>query len=254
MSALAWAACATRRRSAVTERPTSARCRDASWKGSSRQGLPNPLMLLDEIDKVSSDYKGDTSSALLEVLDSEQNVKFRDHYVEIPIDLSEVLFIATANTTQTIPGPLLDRMELIEVSSYTENEKCHIAKELSDSEAAGEERPVEGTVHHHGFEALEKMIHSYTREAGVSENLGRRRLAISAARRPERCWRTTETVDPRDRARIWINIWDARSRSIVCSTEMRHRLVSSAVWRGRASAAIHCRSRSMSCRAKACCR
>lgn len=129
-------------------------------------GVKNPLMLLDEIDKVSSDYKGDTSSALLEVLDAEQNSRFRDHYVEIPIDLSEVLFIATANSAQDIPRPLLDRMELIEVSSYTENEKMHIAKE----------HLVRKQIMKNGLkkdqlsiseEALSMVIRGYTREAGV---------------------------------------------------------------------------------------
>ena len=135
-------------------------------------GVCNPLMLLDEIDKVSADYKGDTASALLEVLDGEQNVKFRDHYVEIPLDLSNVLFIATANTTQTIPRPLLDRMEVIEVSSYTENEKFHIAKkylvskQLERNGLTAEQLVISDR-------ALEKIIHNYTREAGV-RNLERR--------------------------------------------------------------------------------
>ncbi|MEY8426919.1 endopeptidase La [Lachnospiraceae bacterium 46-15] len=129
-------------------------------------GVKNPLMLLDEIDKTSSDYKGDTASALLEVLDAEQNVKFRDNYVEIPLDLSEVLFIATANDTRTIPRPLLDRMELIEISSYTENEKFHIAKEhLLEKQIKKNGLGKYDVTVTNG--ALKKMISGYTREAGV---------------------------------------------------------------------------------------
>ncbi len=139
-------------------------------------GVKNPLMVLDEIDKVSSDHRGDTFSALLEVLDSEQNVKFRDHYVELPVDLSQVMFLYTANDTQTIPRPLLDRMEIIEVSSYTENEKLHIAKD----------HLLPKQMKRHGLKksqlqmtekALEKMIHQYTREAGV-RNLERRIASV----------------------------------------------------------------------------
>ncbi len=129
-------------------------------------GVKNPLMLLDEIDKVSSDYKGDTSSALLEVLDSEQNHKFADHYVDLPIDLSQVLFIATANDVTTIPGPLRDRMELIEITSYTENEKLHIAKEhliRKQMEANGIDKKQLSI----SDKALEQIISGYTREAGV---------------------------------------------------------------------------------------
>ena len=128
--------------------------------------VKNPLMLLDEIDKVSSDFKGDVASALLEVLDPEQNKHFTDHYVELPVDLSEVLFICTANSTQTIPKPLLDRMELIEVHSYTENEKFHIAKE----------HLIPKQLEKHGLtkkelqisaDGLREVISGYTREAGV---------------------------------------------------------------------------------------
>lgn len=134
--------------------------------GIRQAGVKNPLMLLDEIDKVSSDYKGDTSSALLEVLDGEQNVNFRDHYIEIPLDLSEVLFIATANTTETIPRPLLDRMEIIEVTSYTANEKFHIAKDhLLNKQLV--KNGMDGGKLTITDSAIRDIIEFYTREAGV---------------------------------------------------------------------------------------
>ena len=129
-------------------------------------GVNNPLMLLDEIDKLGSDFKGDPASALLEVLDSEQNSRFCDHYVEVPVDLSEVLFIATANDASNIPRPLLDRMELIEVSSYTENEKLHIAKEhlVAKQMKKNGLKQDQLTI---SDKALAKIINGYTKEAGV---------------------------------------------------------------------------------------
>ena len=129
-------------------------------------GVSNPLMLLDEIDKTSSDYKGDTSAALLEVLDPEQNSRFMDHYIEVPQDLSEVLFIATANDVQGIPRPLLDRMELIEIAGYTENEKEHIAKEHLIPKQMEENGIEKGKLTIQSV-ALKKIINNYTKEAGV---------------------------------------------------------------------------------------
>ena len=134
--------------------------------GLKNAGVKNPLFLLDEIDKMSKDYRGDTASALLEVLDGEQNSKFRDHYIELPIDLSQVLFIATANSVSDIPRPLLDRMEIIEVSSYTENEKLHIAREhLIDKQL--KKNGLKKKQFKIDDEALELIIRGYTKEAGV---------------------------------------------------------------------------------------
>lgn len=135
-------------------------------EGLKQAGVKNPLMLLDEIDKVGSDARGDTASALLEVLDGEQNSHFRDHYIELPVDLSEVLFIATANSTETIPRPLLDRMELIEVESYTANEKFHIAKEHLLPRQLKVNGMDQGRLEV-SDSALRGVIEGYTREAGV---------------------------------------------------------------------------------------
>lgn len=137
-------------------------------EGLKKAKVRNPLMLLDEIDKVGSDYKGDCASALLEILDPEQNRNFVDHYIELPVDLSDVLFICTANTTETIPRPLLDRMELISIAGYTENERFHIGKDYlipKQLEKNGLQKKnlqiLDG--------GLRAIISHYTKEAGVRE-------------------------------------------------------------------------------------
>lgn len=170
--------------------------------GLKNAGVKNPLMLLDEIDKMSRDYKGDTASALLEVLDSEQNSKFRDHYIELPIDLSEVLFIATANSTADIPRPLLDRMELIEVTSYTENEKVHIARE----HLIGKQMDRHGILPDQLIiqdKALEKIVRAYTREAGV-RNLERKigEICRKTARQIWQEHKTSVKVTPKNLGKL----------------------------------------------------
>ena len=163
--------------------------------GMKQAGVKNPLMLLDEIDKVSSNHRGDTSAALLEVLDSEQNNKFRDHYIELPMDLSEVLFIATANDAHSIPRPLYDRMEIVEVTSYTENEKFHIAKEhlLPKQLEKHGLKPEQMKISDQG---LNMLIRCYTREAGVRAL--ERRLG-------ELCRKTARQILENDKKTVRIN-------------------------------------------------
>ena len=164
-------------------------------KGLQHAKVRNPLILLDEIDKISSEYHGATASALLEVLDSEQNRFFRDHYIEVPLDLSDILFIATANTTDTIPGPLLDRMEVVEVSGYTENEKFHIAKE----HLIGKQLKKNGLKRSNlriNDSAIRAMISSYTRESGV-RSLERRIGEI--------CRKTARKVYSEEKSHISVN-------------------------------------------------
>ena len=156
-----------RLRFAVIDEHTSQRCRGVLAQAIKKAGVINPLMLLDELDKMGSDsLHGDVSSAMLEVLDPEQNATFTDHYLEVPLDLSDVLFVATANNLQTVPQPLLDRMEIIEVSSYTEKEKYQIASRFLLPKQIEEAALPEGLLRV-DQSALEKVISGYTKEAGV---------------------------------------------------------------------------------------
>ena len=203
-------------------------------------GVKNPLMLLDEIDKVSSDYKGDTASALLEVLDSEQNSKFADHYVDLPLDLSEVLFIATANDPQSIPRPLMDRMEVIEISSYTENEKEHIAREhlIPKQIKANGLKESQLVI---GDEVLKDIIEGYTKEAGV-RNLERNSVRFaenlqekSCRKKKNRWWSTKDNLED----------FLGRSRYTYQKVNEKMRLVSCVGWHGQVLAEIPYRSKSI---------
>ena len=203
-------------------------------------GVSNPLMLLDEIDKTSSDYKGDTSAALLEVLDPEQNSRFMDHYIEVPQDLSEVLFIATANDVQGIPRPLLDRMELIEIAGYTENEKEHIAKEHLIPKQMEENGIEKGKLTIQSA-ALKKIINNYTKEAGV-RNLERTIGQI--------CRKTARLIMEEDKKKVTVtskNLSDFLGKEhfnyLMANRKMR--LVFPAGLPGHRWAAIHCRLKSM---------
>lgn len=203
-------------------------------------GVSNPLMLLDEIDKTSSDYKGDTSAALLEVLDPEQNSRFMDHYIEVPQDLSEVLFIATANDVQGIPRPLLDRMELIEIAGYTENEKEHIAKEHLIPKQMEENGIEKGKLTIQSA-ALKKIINNYTKEAGV-RNLERTIGQI--------CRKTARLIMEEDKKKVTVtskNLSDFLEKSILTILWQirKMRLVFPAGLPGHRWAAIHCRLKSM---------
>ena len=203
-------------------------------------GVSNPLMLLDEIDKTSSDYKGDTSAALLEVLDPEQNSRFMDHYIEVPQDLSEVLFIATANDVQGIPRPLLDRMELIEIAGYTENEKEHIAKEHLIPKQMEENGIEKGKLTIQSA-ALKKIINNYTKEAGV-RNLERTIGQI--------CRKTARLIMEEDKKKVTVtskNLSDFLGKEhfnyLMAIRKMR--LVFPAGLPGHRWVAIHCRLKSM---------
>ena len=206
----------------------------------SQAGVSNPLMLLDEIDKTSSDYKGDTSAALLEVLDPEQNNHFNDHYVEVPQDLSEVLFIATANDMDGIPRPLLDRMEVIEISGYTENEKEHIAKDHLIPKQLEVNGIPEGKLKIQ-TPALRKIITLYTREAGV-RGLERKIGQI--------CRKAAREIMENDQKKVTVNSKNlenylGKARYSYLMQTKRMRLVSQEVLHGRRSAVIRCRLKLM---------